>query len=117
MSRQVAFLIFQDFQLLDAAGPIAAFEIAERYRPGSYALRVIAVEPGLVVSSSGVALHAVVPGRARSIDTLVISGGNGSRAAAQCLATRRFVRACGKAARRVATVCSGTYVLAAAGML
>jgi transcriptional regulator GlxA family with amidase domain len=117
MSRQVAFLIFQDFQLLDAAGPIAAFEIAERYRPGSYALRVIAVEPGLVVSSSGVALHAVVPGRARSIDTLVISGGNGSRAAAQCLATRRFVRACGKAARRVATVCSGTYVLATAGML
>jgi transcriptional regulator GlxA family with amidase domain len=117
MSRQVAFLIFPDFQLLDAAGPIAAFEIAERYRPGSYVLRVIAVAPGLVASSSGVALHAVAPGRARSIDTLVISGGNGSRAAAQCLATRRFVRACGKAARRVATVCSGTYVLATAGML
>ena len=117
MIRPVAFLVFPDFQLLDAAGPIAAFEIAERYRPGSYALRVVAVEPGPVASSSGVCLHAAALGRANRIDTLVISGGNGSRAAAQCRATRRFVLACSKAARRVATVCSGTYVLAAAGLL
>jgi len=117
MIRPVAFLVFPDFQLLDAAGPIAAFEIAERYRPGSYALRVVAVEPGPVASSSGVCLHAAALSRANRIDTLVISGGNGSRAAAQCRATRRFVLACSKAARRVATVCSGTYVLAAAGLL
>ena len=48
MSRRVAFLIFPDFQLLDAAGPISAFEIAERYRPGSYELRVIAPQKGAV---------------------------------------------------------------------
>jgi transcriptional regulator GlxA family with amidase domain len=117
MIRPVVFLVFPDFQLLDAAGPIAAFEIAERYRPGSYALRVVAVEPGPVASSSGVCLHAAALGRANRIDTLVISGGNGSRAAAQCRATRRFVLACSRAARRLATVCSGTYVLAAAGLL
>ncbi len=46
MKRRVAFLIFPDFQLLDAAGPISAFEIAERYVPGSYELRVIAKQPG-----------------------------------------------------------------------
>lgn len=59
--RQVTFLIYPEFQLLDAAGPIAAFEIAERYRPSSYALRVVAVEPGLVASSSGACLHAMAP--------------------------------------------------------
>jgi transcriptional regulator GlxA family with amidase domain len=115
--RRIAFLIYPDFQLLDAAGPIAAFEIAERYRPGSYALRVVAVKPGHVVSSSGVSMRALACGRASGIDTLVICGGDGSRAAAICVATRRFVRACAKAARRVATVCSGTYVLASAGIL
>ena len=31
MVRTIGFLIFPDFQLLDAAGPIAAFEIAGRY--------------------------------------------------------------------------------------
>jgi transcriptional regulator GlxA family with amidase domain len=49
-----AFLIYPDFQLLDAASPIAAFEVAERYRPGSYSLRVVAARPGLVASSAGV---------------------------------------------------------------
>ena len=34
MNRRVAFLIFPDFQLLDAAGPISAFEIAERIDRG-----------------------------------------------------------------------------------
>ena len=60
MPRRIAFLIYPDFQLLDVAGPIAAFEIAERYRPGSYALRVVAAEPGSIASSSG-----VVPARRR----------------------------------------------------
>ena len=117
MTRRVAFLIYPDFQLLDAAGPIAAFEVAERYSPGSYSLRVVAARPGLVASSSGVPLPALRFGRADSIDTLVISGGNGSRVAATCLATRRFALACAKSARRVTTVCSGTYILAAAGIL
>ena len=117
MPRRVAFLIYQDFQLLDVAGPIAAFEIAERYKPGSYAVRVVAAEPGSIASSSGVCLRATAGGRAAAIDTLVISGGEGSRSAAGCGATRRFVLACVRSARRVATVCSGTYVLAAAGIL
>ena len=117
MTRRVDFLVYPDFQLLDAAGPIAAFETAERHRPGSYSLRVVAAQPGLVASSSGVCLPAVPFGRANRIDTLVISGGDGTRTAANCLATRRFVLACARSTRRVATVCSGTYVLAAAGIL
>jgi transcriptional regulator GlxA family with amidase domain len=117
MTRRIAFLVYPDFQLLDAAGPIAAFETAEHYTPGSYSLRVVAARPGLVASSSGVSLPAQPFGRADRIDTLLISGGNGTRAAASCLATRRFVLACVKSARRVATVCSGTYVLATAGIL
>jgi transcriptional regulator GlxA family with amidase domain len=117
MPRRVAFLIYSDFQLLDAAGPIAAFEIAERYNPGSYALRVVAVEPGLVVSSSGASMHAGPLGRALTVDTLVVAGGDGSRAAALCPRTRRFIQACATKARRTTSVCSGTYLLAAAGLL
>lgn len=117
MSRRIAFLIYPDFQLLDAAGPIAAFEIADRQAPGSYSLRVAAVEPGLVASSSGALLHAASAGRPKDVDTLIVAGGYGSRAAAECPRTRRFVTACGASARRVASVCSGAYVLAAAGLL
>jgi transcriptional regulator GlxA family with amidase domain len=67
MPRQIAFLIYPDFQLLDAAGPIAAFEIAEYHRRGSYALRVVASEPGAVKSSAGVRMQAGPISRAASI--------------------------------------------------
>ncbi len=117
MRRRVAFLVFPDFQLLDAAGPIAAFEIAERFRPGSYALDVVARDPGLVASSSGVRLAAArLPPPAR-VNTLVVAGGLGTRGAALCQVTERFVRLCARRARRLTSVCSGSFVLAAAGLL
>jgi transcriptional regulator GlxA family with amidase domain len=117
LPRRVAFLIFEDFQLLDIAGPISAFEIAERYAPGSYVTRVIAPRAGAVCSSSGASLHAQPFGRAAGIDTLVIAGGYGTRTAAVDAAVVRFVAKCGATARRVASVCSGAYVLAATGLL
>jgi transcriptional regulator GlxA family with amidase domain len=117
MTRRVAFLIFPDFQLLDAAGPVAAFEIAERYRPGSYALRLIAPRPGLVASTSGATMNAAGLGRSAAIDTLVIAGGEGTRAAAKNARLLKFVGTCGVQVRRVASVCSGAYILAATGLL
>jgi transcriptional regulator GlxA family with amidase domain len=117
MPRRIAFLVFPRFQILDATGPIAAFEIAERYRPGTYVLGAIAVAAGPVASSSGVRLQAAALGRADAVDTLIVAGGQGTRAAASCARTRRFVLACADRSRRIASVCSGTYVLAAAGLL
>ena len=117
MPRRIAFLVFPGFQILDATGPIAAFEIAERYRPGTYALRSVAVKSGPVASSSGVCVQASPLGRADAVDTLIVAGGEGTRAAAVCDKTRRFVSSCGERSRRVASVCSGTFVLAAAGLL
>jgi len=117
MSRRLEFLIFPDFQLLDVAGPVAAFEIAARYHPGAYAMRIVAATPGIVRSSSALAMSAQSFGRARSIDTLVVAGGDGTHEAVKCARTVRFVRTRGRAARRVASICSGTYLLAQAGLL
>ena len=115
--RRIAVLIFPGFQILDATGPIAAFEIAERYRPDSYALELVAIEPGPVRSSSGACLLASGTRSARAVDTLLVAGGDGVDAAAECPRTRRFVQRAAGSARRVASVCSGAYVLANAGLL
>jgi len=117
MTRRVAFLIFPDFQLLDAAGPISAFEIAERYAPKTYELRVIAKQPGAVTSTSGASMNAGTLGRPSSIDTLIVVGGEGTRAASKDERIVKFVSNCGAQARRVASVCSGAYILAATGLL
>ncbi|MDR3508855.1 MAG: GlxA family transcriptional regulator [Caulobacteraceae bacterium] len=117
MTRAIGFLIFPDFQLLDAAGPIAAFEIAGRFAAGAYGLTVIAVQAGSVASSSGATMNAIALADAPPLDTLVVAGGDGSRPAATNPALLNFVRAAAGTARRVASVCSGTYILAEAGLL
>lgn len=118
MPRTIAFLIFPDFQLLDAAGPLGAFEMPTReLHPAPYALKIIAAQPGLLRSSSGASLFAEPLGDPGAIDTLVVVGGQGTEAAATDPATRRFIRDTAKTARRVTSVCSGAYILAAAGLL
>ena len=117
MTHTIAFVLFPDFQLLDAAGPIAAFEIGGRYSPGAYDIRLFASEAGPVTSTAGVALPAEGFGAAGAIDTLVVVGGDGVRGAAKDPALLDFVRQAGARARRVASVCSGTFVLAEAGLL
>ena len=117
MTRRIAFLIFEGFQILDAAGPIAAFEIAERYWPGAYALDVIAASAGLTASSSRAAMAAAAFDLAASYDTLIVAGGDGTRTAFTDKRILDFVRAAAGRTRRVAGVCSGAFILAAAGLL
>ena len=117
MPRRIGFLIFDAFQILDVAGPIAAFEIAGRYCEGAYGLEVIAAENGLIPSSATAAIAASAFRPAAAYDTLVVAGGDGTRAASLDPCILKFVsRATGRA-RRVASVCSGAFILAAAGLL
>ena len=115
--RKIAVLLFPDFQILDATGPMAAFEIAERYVPGSYALHPVAIEAGLVRSSSGACLQARDARGLRGVHTLLVAGGDGVERAAACETTLRLVRNVAARAQRVASVCSGAYLLAQGGLL
>jgi transcriptional regulator GlxA family with amidase domain len=113
----IGVLIFPDFQLLDAAGPIAAFEIAARLSRQVPAIKAIALQPGPVRSSSGVEMLARSTRPLADITTLIIAGGNGVRGVWHCPKTLAFVRGMAKRGVRVASVCSGAYILAEAGLL
>jgi len=105
MTRLIAFAIFPDLQILDATGPLAAFEIA------------VATTPGPVRSSAGAILTAEALPDPAEPHTLIVAGGEGSRASSRDEALLEHVRAVAARGRRVASVCSGAYVLAAAGVL
>jgi transcriptional regulator GlxA family with amidase domain len=113
----IGVLIFPDFQLLDAAGPISVFEIAGRYAGPAPKIRVLAAEPGPIRSSSGVEMVARGLKSAAAISTLIVAGGDGVEAAARCDKTLAFVRALARRGVRVASVCSGAFMLAEAGLL
>ncbi|MBR1227387.1 MULTISPECIES: GlxA family transcriptional regulator [unclassified Bradyrhizobium] len=113
----IGVLIFPDFQLLDAAGPISVFEIAARFAGAAPAIRTLAATPGPVRSTSGVEMLARGFKPSNAITTLIVAGGEGVRTAAICPKTLAFVRALARRGVRVASVCSGAYVLAEAGLL
>jgi transcriptional regulator GlxA family with amidase domain len=114
--RRIGLVVFEGFQLLDAAGPISAFEIAERYSPGAYELWVMAADAGEVTSSSGIAFAADALDDG-VFDTLMVVGGDGTRALPQLRRIVSWLQAAAPSARRVTSVCSGAYLLAEAGLL
>jgi transcriptional regulator GlxA family with amidase domain len=113
----IGVLVFPDFQLLDAAGPISVFEIASRLAGAEPSIRTIAVTPGPVRSSAGVELLARGFRPSAAISTLIVAGGSGVNAAAKCDKTLGFLRAMAKRGVRIASVCSGAFILAEAGLL
>ena len=113
----IGVLVFPQFQLLDAAGPISVFEIAVRFAGQSPSIKVLAVTPGPVRSSSGVEMLARGLRPYGAITTLLLAGGQGVETAARCEKTLKFVRTMAKRGVRIASVCSGAYILAEAGLL
>lgn len=117
MRHTVGFVVFRDFQLLDAAGPISAFEMANRFAPGSYDLVVLSNEGGLIASSSGISMETCSYNLVETPDTLMVVGGEGAIEALECLPTMEFIARCASRSQRISSVCSGAYLLAAAGLL
>jgi transcriptional regulator GlxA family with amidase domain len=118
-------LTFDGAQSLDVTGPLEAFSIASvvaRERvPGAvapYTVEVLAARPGAVRMGSGLRLIADrAYERVRGgVDTLVVSGGD-VKAAATDLRLRRWLRGMAPRVRRLASVCSGAFILAEAGLL
>ena len=121
--RKIEVLAFPDVQLLDVTGPFQVLASANRLasdagRPPPYALKVVASAPGLITSSSGLALcaEALTP-PTRPLDTLIIAGGRGVHPACADLHLLDWVHRRAKVARRTASVCTGAFLLAAAGLL
>ena len=70
-----------------------------------------------MASSSGVMLTAEILPSPAGIDTLLVVGGLGTRNSEADPALLAWLREAARAARRVASVCTGAFVLAAAGLL
>lgn len=117
--RRIAILAFPDIQALDVVGPAEVFDTAARLVPGSpYEIEVVAPTAGPVTGSSVSLLadRAMADCRGR-LDTLLVAGGRGTRAAADDEAIVDWVGAAAGRSTRVASVCTGAFVLAAAGLL
>ncbi|QSQ24590.1 DJ-1/PfpI family protein [Pyxidicoccus parkwayensis] len=125
---RIALLAFDDAQVLDITGPLEVFGRASRWlreehgaTGDRYTLELISAHGSVLRSSSGLRLvaDAVIPRRSTRdpIDTLLIAGGRGVRHVAEDKHVLAWVREQAPRVRRLASVCTGAFVLAAAGLL
>jgi transcriptional regulator GlxA family with amidase domain len=110
-------------QVLDVTGPIQVFATANDFVTEAggaphYRLRLVAQNAGGVTATAGVGLAAgPLSGRGEALDTLIVPGGPGVGAAAENPVLLDWLRQRATQARRVASVCTGAFLLAAAGLL
>ncbi len=115
--HRIFILAYEGCQLLDVTGPAAVFGAAnEAHGQPFYDLRIVSPDGGAVTTNSGVAIQS------RKIssqpDTLLVAGGSlGLKAAMGRADLRRWLNAVAPKARRYGSVCTGAFVLAAAGLL
>ena len=121
--RVIEILTFPAVQLLDVAGPLQVFATANelaaaRGDASLYAPRVVSSGAPIVTASAGLGLAvAPLPRATGRLDTLLVAGGPGVHAASKNPVVLDWLRERAKRARRVASVCTGAFLLGAAGLL
>jgi transcriptional regulator GlxA family with amidase domain len=123
--RRVAILAFPGVQSLDVTGPLEVFAGAQRAiehtgRPDpGYRIEILSENGAPLQTSSGLTVtpHAAIHDVNAALDTLIVAGGHGRRAAAADRVLLEWIVGASQAARRTASVCTGAFLLAEAGLL
>lgn len=119
--RRIGFILFDDALALDAIGPAEVFAMANRVDRDStphYEIAVLSIGGGIVQTLSG---FEVQTKEARelvgALDTLIVVGGRSVEVATPSEDLVAWIRATAPRCRRVCSVCTGAFLLAAAGLL
>lgn len=120
-AKHVVMVVFDGAEAIDVAGPASVFSKAEQMHPGTYRLHVASPRGGDVATNSGLVVHGTEPFSSLPLrlDTLLVAGGDPTplRAAIQEQGVADWLAAVAPRTRRIASVCSGAFALAAAGLL
>ena len=113
---------YPSVQILDVTGPLEVFAMATRHlRAGErgYEVEIVAAAAGPVPASSGLELVAARAYRnvRGGVDTLLVAGGEGMGQAIEDGALLAWLRRMAPRVRRLGSVCTGTFILAQAGLL
>lgn len=122
--RRVVFLAYDGMNLLDLAGPLQAFSTANRISESTggaamYETVVASARGGGVTASAGLSVDtcAVAFLRGRKIDTLILAGGCKGEEFIACPELAAWIAQRAATVRRLCSVCTGAFLLAATGQL
>jgi transcriptional regulator GlxA family with amidase domain len=123
--REIAIVVYPGVQSLDLTGPLEVFAAAQKLVRATarddrgYRISVLSRDGEPLRCSSGLTLtpDASLVEAPRRLDTLLVAGGTGRREAAADCALVEWIARASATARRTASVCTGAFLLAEAGLL
>lgn len=121
--RRIVFAVYEGVSLLNLAGPLEAFRVASAFPTGerrvTYECSVISIRGGPLKTCDGLGIvtDSVRSLNGKSIDTLIVPGAFLVDDVTRDRAMVRWVRRRAASCRRVCSVCGGSFLLAAAGLL
>jgi transcriptional regulator GlxA family with amidase domain len=123
--RSIAILVYPGVQSLDVTGPLEVFASAQNVLERSgrsafgYRIQLVAASPEPIRTSSGLMIvpHATLDEVSEPLDTLIVAGGSGRAQASTDHDLLEWIVRTSAGARRTASVCTGSFLLAAAGLL
>lgn len=117
MARTYGIVLFEGFELLDVFGPAEAFGMLKHFDPANQLL-MISHDGGPAASAQGprvLADHSFAS--CPPLDLLLLPGGMGTRQGVHDEAQKAFVRERAASTALMTSVCTGSAVFAAAGLL
>lgn len=118
MARKVGILVFDGVEELDFAGPLEVFGSAAKIDPESFQVFTVGVRGRTAKAINGLSVTADYSLEdCPRLDILVVPGGRGTRTEMKNPVLLSFIRGASEKCELVASVCTGSLVLAAAGLL
>ena len=113
MAAKVALVVFPDFHILDLS-ILSVLGIANHFAPGSYDVEIVSMTGGLIPSKTGLSIDTRIFAD-QVYDTVIVGSSPGIPAAYPLMVER--LKAAAATSRRIASICTGAFILAEAGVL
>jgi len=115
---KICFYIFEDFQLLDLSGPLAAFQMVSfTEHPFPYTLKVCSFQGGMIKCTAGFALESERLDPQQAYDLLLVVGGKGARRIKGSTPEGEAIKTACLNSKQFGSICTGAFVLASLGLL
>ena len=115
--KSIWFVVFPGFELLDLSGPRCAFNLASEMHHAHYEVQVVSAGGGLISGAGGIRIETASAPDSGRPDTIIVAGTPAAQAVEGDADTVDPLRKLAPRARRKASVCTGAFLLAAAGLL
>lgn len=119
MKRKIIFFVYPNFESLDLTGPCAAFNLANETSDAGYDINVVSATGGPILARAGLSIESSkFSGDDESAVTILVTGGPTAHLVELDSVTKELLAETSRhAVNRVGSVCTGAFLLAAAGLL